>query len=478
MKRIVEVLRLALPDLLFTLAGTTVTVEPAKVILGSTHLPGNYDPEVRIATFGDPTNFFRDLRIAARHAINFKQRVVVHFEKLWYQKSDTFDPTVSLAQWGKMRQHLSTAQIQVAVERGLSTREAMTAKLVYTSFKELRLPGLRAAARLTKELGLYDIFRIVRLKEFAAIARGEFTWEKFTQQLEVLFGRLPLAQQGTINQFGSPELLRRVFLKWMPLISKIGIMSFQDMLDFGEPPKSAEEYKRILRERNLARFPSDWQQAAKLAANEGLDVFRAYRKYAKLAISPVQTIQPVKFQHAGMEIEVLPKCPLAAIAGNLTHCCQTIDGMAESCVLAALKRADAGVVVVWKDKRVIAQSFFWHTDKSFVFDNVEGRFNDATGKQIAMLYRTLGKFLIQEYGFLRVRAGLNYGKLKPFAAKKPCAKVVRKPEWLHYSDATHQVTVATWTIPGLTKTMVNGLRRYEFGEIQSRSDRPQKGGTT
>lgn len=60
--------------------------------------------------------------------------------------------------------------------------------------------------------------------------------------------------------------------------------------------------------------------------------------------------------------------------GIETHCCQHLGGAAHTCVkFAANNPAVAGIFRVMKDRKTIAQSFFWHNtlNGDFVFDNIE-----------------------------------------------------------------------------------------------------------
>lgn len=64
--------------------------------------------------------------------------------------------------------------------------------------------------------------------------------------------------------------------------------------------------------------------------------------------------------------------PMALELGDMTHCCQHLGGVGESCVIAGIKEPKSGFLVVEKKGSIRAQAWVWESDeKTLVLDSLE-----------------------------------------------------------------------------------------------------------
>ena len=65
--------------------------------------------------------------------------------------------------------------------------------------------------------------------------------------------------------------------------------------------------------------------------------------------------------------------PLGVILGNITNCCQTLDGVAKSCVEYGLSQRNSRFMVFRNKDKIIGQSWVWYDEdtKKICLDNIE-----------------------------------------------------------------------------------------------------------
>ncbi|MDA8562013.1 hypothetical protein N9L02_02740 [Gammaproteobacteria bacterium] len=70
--------------------------------------------------------------------------------------------------------------------------------------------------------------------------------------------------------------------------------------------------------------------------------------------------------------------PIAAVLGNLTKCCQSIDKLGAECTIYGITKKNSGFYAIFKNNKIVAQTWAWREKNTIVFDSIE--YNDAVFK--------------------------------------------------------------------------------------------------
>ncbi|CAM2881329.1 hypothetical protein [Legionella worsleiensis] len=108
---------------------------------------------------------------------------------------------------------------------------------------------------------------------------------------------------------------------------------------------------------------------------------------------------------------------LAACLGKVSHCCQYLGGVGDSCVRYGIESPNGGFYVMFRgdannpslDDKVLAQAWVWRSnDGTLCLDSVETAFVRYT-TQISHMYRYLGMMLCEHYDVKRIHVGSTSG---------------------------------------------------------------------
>ncbi len=100
------------------------------------------------------------------------------------------------------------------------------------------------------------------------------------------------------------------------------------------------------------------------------------------------------------------------VAGELTHCCQSVGNEGENCAIEAMTNPDTDIVAIFKGDKIVAQSFVWFGKddkkglKTFVFDSWE-RLNDNLNFLCAPFYNEIAIILKKNHGIGKVTLGIG-----------------------------------------------------------------------
>jgi hypothetical protein len=109
---------------------------------------------------------------------------------------------------------------------------------------------------------------------------------------------------------------------------------------------------------------------------------------------------------------------LQPLVGRLVNCCQHLHGAAASCARQSWLEGDAAIWVVYKDGRIVAESFVWRSKdgKSIVLDSVESLIKT---KEITNIFIEAAKSVLGKLGVRKVYVGdNNYGVSRLLSNKK------------------------------------------------------------
>lgn len=113
--------------------------------------------------------------------------------------------------------------------------------------------------------------------------------------------------------------------------------------------------------------------------------------------------------HEGTTVRMLEAQDTTAfMLGDLTHCCQRLNGAGESCMFEGLVNPLSGFLVFERDNQIIAQAWVWQTDKDqLVLDNIEF----ANFKGVSSIKGALHKWL-EASPFEDIQVGQSYMEIQ------------------------------------------------------------------
>lgn len=163
----------------------------------------------------------------------------------------------------------------------------------------------------------------------------------------------------------------RLVLTAPELIGMAGIFGAVEA-HLGRPANSQREFRAVLVELGLdLESQGDWYG---VSGSQKEDYRKLYQAGSKTFVGVPAP--------GGLEGVVLGKyslCQLAyndpvqALAGRLVNCCQHLHGAAASCARQAWQEGDAAIWAVYRDGRMVGQSFVWRSAEGgeLVLDSVE-----------------------------------------------------------------------------------------------------------
>lgn len=166
------------------------------------------------------------------------------------------------------------------------------------------------------------------------------------------------------------------------------------------------------------------------------------REFQLLSKAPDREgIPPVRVSDGTLTLRSLERGDALALRlGDLTHCCQVLNGMAESCVIHGMTNPNGGFWVVQDNKgRVVAQSWVWRQRGVLVADNIETAIcSQGEYNRIVPLYQLAAKAMLGRLGIEKVHVGTGYTDV---VLNLPVAPYVDVPPGV-YSDAHRQLLLA------------------------------------
>jgi hypothetical protein len=122
------------------------------------------------------------------------------------------------------------------------------------------------------------------------------------------------------------------------------------------------------------------------------------------------------------------------IAGNLTQCCQRINGIGESCVYYGAENENSTFFIVKKDNKVVAQSWVWRKKGILCFDSIEC-ISYSYGESVINLYKDYAKKALKEDKSLKLVTCGSYGRTGQTNLKR-----IEETEFIQnsYTDASVQ----------------------------------------
>lgn len=140
-------------------------------------------------------------------------------------------------------------------------------------------------------------------------------------------------------------------------------------------PDNAKGLKEYQYSRNAPNVPEHLKEFAKNLKNYGHQNREIINALNELKISDEQHIQANKVKIGKFEFEILKKNdPLGIVLGDITSCCQIINGVSESAVFDGYANSDSGFLAVRDNKNnIVAQSYIRRGLKTntLYLDNIE-----------------------------------------------------------------------------------------------------------
>ncbi len=144
--------------------------------------------------------------------------------------------------------------------------------------------------------------------------------------------------------------------------------------------------------------------------------FSAISEYYDQIETKAPELYNLAFQIDGFEFKVLPQAsPQHFQVGAATNCCQSIGGLGENAAVDSFINSLAGVVVLSKEKNLIAQSYFHYVpeDNGYILDNVEVNDGNVTKYSVDLenLYTELAQYMKNKFNIKYFRCGKSYNEL-------------------------------------------------------------------
>lgn len=179
-----------------------------------------------------------------------------------------------------------------------------------------------------------------------------------------------------------------------------------------------------------------------------LNKYVSFMEEVKPNMTDDQNITPGVMEIDGYFFEITEKTnPINIMLGNLTSCCQTIGGLAESCVIDGLTNPDSGFLAVYKKGRdgsnnLVCQSYIWLSymdDKTYlVLDNIEMSSSKYDVKELQEKYKQWANKIKKDYGYSSILVGQGYSDFK-FDDKSigmgTIEKIIKNKTTQTYTDA-------------------------------------------
>lgn len=144
--------------------------------------------------------------------------------------------------------------------------------------------------------------------------------------------------------------------------------------------------------------------------------FSTISKYYDQVENKAPELYNLAFQIDGFEFKVLPQAsPQHFQVGAATNCCQSIGGAGENAAVDSFINSLAGVVVLSKEKNLIAQSYFHYVpeDNGYILDNVEVNDGNVSKYSVNLenLYAELAQYMKNKFNIKYFRCGKEYNSL-------------------------------------------------------------------
>jgi hypothetical protein len=158
--------------------------------------------------------------------------------------------------------------------------------------------------------------------------------------------------------------------------------------------KAGQEIDELIKKASLASFGEEYES-----------LYESSCSFAK-----IPKIKVISAAYEGILYN--KKHPDILLAGEITGCCQTLGDAASSCVIQAWESERATVFAVYKNGKMVAQSFFWVAEdeeagKIAVFDSIETAAK-VSFTEIAAVYTEAAK-LLKEEGYSCYVGATTYG---------------------------------------------------------------------
>lgn len=200
--------------------------------------------------------------------------------------------------------------------------------------------------------------------------------------------------------------------KWAPLVQRSpGAANFlsrcPELEAKGLFPSTLREFRTLALQARYPEVSPGFESLRDLCIKYGLEpevYVRNVEFWRKVRVKPADFMPDVfiKGDEAGLpsnwRIEKLEaQSILGPILGSLTGCCQHILGAGQDSAVAGVCSPYSAFYVVFKDNKVIAQSWAWRaTDGSVVFDSIESSYReDDMVTAVSQLYQVAAAQMLQ-----------------------------------------------------------------------------------
>ena len=216
-------------------------------------------------------------------------------------------------------------------------------------------------------------------------------------------------------------------------------------------------YKRAGENMRLAKLYKQLHKSEE-SFNKTLEIDKRRKKKDNLPNVSVSgaTVNPA---FAGYHLVKLPiNDPRAYVLGDITGCCQSIDGHSERCVIDGVTRENNGFYVLLKGKpnanpliggqindenfTIVGQGYAWLSQGgNFVFDSWENLRPEADDKVIVPMLKKMAQDVTeQNEDIVRVTIGISEKTPKAFQ-EQPVANPEKIAEGFQYGDSQKQCLV-------------------------------------
>lgn len=136
--------------------------------------------------------------------------------------------------------------------------------------------------------------------------------------------------------------------------------------------------------------------------------------FHELNIPDEKVIEPGSFKVENFTFKILEKNdPLGVILGDMTSCCQVLDGMAEEAVYDGYNNPNSGFLAVYNEKgTLVAQSWLRLGQSNILYlDNIETITSYDKNKKLKSAFLNFSNILKQDRGFSSVVSGTGYSDI-------------------------------------------------------------------
>ena len=187
------------------------------------------------------------------------------------------------------------------------------------------------------------------------------------------------------------------------------------------------------------------QQFATNLSNSGYSDNDIDKFFQNIFISETQEIGPIVKDIGVFQFKILEKTdPLGSVLGNLTGCCQKLNGVGETCMYDGFSNPFAGFLVVFNEGKVVGQSWIrlgtptGNNMGTLYLDNIETARGWEKNQSLKRAYVDFAKFLKEERKYENIISGERYSEITfpdlPLKRMKPKKQEFPDTKYNVYTD--------------------------------------------